>query len=76
MLSAEEVGVIPLASSVSTELLPSNLGSVEVEVLLSADEIEGILGAEAEIKIRPLQALLKALGLGISFYPEEPGSGS
>jgi DNA-binding phage protein len=43
---------------------------------LSADEIEGILGAEAEIKIRPLQALLKALGLGISFYPEEPGSGS
>ena len=40
---------------------------------LSGDEIDNLLGAESEIKLRPLQALLKALGLGISFYPEEPG---
>lgn len=41
---------------------------------LSGDEIEGILGTDSELKLRPLQALLKSLGLGISFYPEEGGS--
>lgn len=41
---------------------------------LSRDEIESILGADSELKLRPLQALLKSLGLAISFYPEEGGS--
>jgi DNA-binding phage protein len=38
---------------------------------LSGDEIESILGTDSELRLRPLQALLKALGLGISFHPEE-----